>query len=181
MTSFKKRAVDGLDRALQPGAQEEIPSFAYTPTEPLDLGITAGTGVGLPWAFSKMMKKPISLGRSAAIGFGPVGTPIAGAMDAAGILMGPLADPEYQAGNRGYLEAVRASAQRNMEQIGRGSAEARRKYGLMGVPAQAVHGVFNPVSSTLYLAKNLRDYLSTKEGQDNAQAAEYCIARALGS
>lgn len=166
--------VEGLDPE-----QLKMPDLLHTPTEPLDLATLAGMGVGAPYLFSRLMGSPLSLGRSAMLGFGPVGMPIAAVGDVANTFLGPLSDPRYQLGMRGYLPSLAAGVAKNIKQLGEAGHEARERYGAFGIPVQMAHGIVNPVTSAMYLGKNLKDALLSKEGQDMALQVSESVAAAL--
>jgi hypothetical protein len=158
----------------------EMQSLVYTPTEPLDLGVMAGLGVGAPWAMGKLMGSPMSLGRSALYGFGPSVMPLTALSDTANIFLGPLADPRYQLGMRGYLSSLGHGVQKNIQQMSEASKAARERYGALGIPIQMVHGLMNPVTSAMYLGRSVKDYMAGPAGPQAAVQAEGAINRALG-
>ena len=163
-----------------PENELKAPELLYAPTAPSDVGLAAGMGVGMPWLFGKMTRNPMSLGRSAAVGFGPTALPLTAVGDAANMFMGPLADPRYQLGMQGYWNSFGKGVQRNVKQLGESGREAKSRYGALGIPVQMFHGLMNPLTSSMYLGKNVFDLLQSKEGQDMALKAEAAVKCALG-
>jgi hypothetical protein len=158
----------------------EMPSLVYTPTEPLDLATMGAFGVGAPWLFGKAMGSPVSLGRAATYGFGPVVLPLTAVGDVANMFLGPMADPRYQLGMRGYFESLGHGVKKNIEQVSEAAREARRRYGAMGIPVQMAHGIMNPVTSAMYLGRSLKDWMLGPSGAESALRAEGAVDRALG-
>ena len=184
LQEVKKAAILPLVQAATELSDEdkpitEMPSLTYTPTTPSEISLAAALGVGAPWALSKAVGNPITLGRSAYLGFGPVAMPIMGLQDTLQTVAGPLVDPYYQAGERGYLESLGKGISRNIEQVSKAESELKEKYGLLGLPIQMAHGVMNPVTSTLYLGRSLKDWLMGPEGQNAAMSASDAVQRSL--
>jgi hypothetical protein len=171
-------AMEGGVEGFDP-SQFEIPSLVYTPTEPLDLGTMGALSVGGPWLFSKLMGNPISLGRAAALGFGPVALPFGVVGDITNTFLGPVADPHYQLGLRGYWDSLGRSVGKNIKQVGTAAQEARERYGALGIPVQMTHGLMNPITSAMYMGKNLKEYLLGPSGGESALGAHDAVNKAL--
>jgi hypothetical protein len=90
-----------------------------------------------------------------------------------------LNDPAYQSGEQGYFDSVARHVGANVDELGRAAREARERYGALGLPVQMLHGISNPLSSTLYLLKNIKDTLVGKEGAALAVRAQAEIAASL--
>lgn len=146
------------------------------PTDPLDVSVAAGQTVGLPWLSRQMMGTPISLGHAARIGLSPVETPMNALIDVA---TAPLESPEYQSGESGYLGSMISGLKQRAHDVGEAGRDAQKRYGMLAYPLQAFHGISNPVSSTIYGAGQLKDYLFGKSGAQLARRAEQAIAERL--
>lgn len=163
--------------------QERIPAGSWAPVSPGELGFAGATTVAAPWLLSKGLSKvtgaaPMSLGEAGRWAFGPIGLPWAVGGDLLSMATSPLSNPAYQAGHVGYLGALGPGIENEIRNISRSSREAREKYGLLGLPVQALHGIWNPVTSSLYALKNIRESLFDKAGSVAAKA-ESVVARAL--
>jgi len=180
--------VDPLDARIRRNAlakmaapEDEVsrgPVTAWAPTDPGELATSGGMSIAAPMLISRLMRSPISLPQALSWGIGPLSLPISAVADTAGIAASPLADPKYQSGERGYFEALGPGLENQIRYMGQKSREARERYGPLGIPVQALHGIWNPVSGTAYMLKNLRDTFLDKAGHA-ALRAEQAIARSL--
>jgi hypothetical protein len=176
LTSFMNKVAQG---EVPPGLQPGVP-IAYTPVSPAELGVAGGLSVGVPWALSKLTKTPMSLASAAKYGLGAAGLPMALAFDVGKIGLHPLIDPEYAAGRRGLIGSMGAGATAAADRMAQASEEARRRYGIFGAPVQSLHGIFNPLSSAVYLAQALKHALTTKEGAWMAAEADAAVESVIG-
>ena len=154
------------------------------PVEPLELGITAGMGL-LPMAVSKVPKlwggktEPMSIGKSFKLNFGPAFMPASAIFEGLGFAMNPLEDPQYQRGERGYLSSAWKGMQASAERFGERGAEARRRYGLAGIPVQVLHGIMSPLSALGYLGGTVKDMFVGDQAPAYANKAASAVASAL--
>ena len=152
-----------VKRALSPPE-----TLTFNPTTPGELAFSAGLGVGVPYALSrsarllgKVPANPMSLGRAAYVGLGPVGIPLAGATDLAQLAMRPSLDPEYQAGRSSYVQSLARGAGESIDEMRRAGLDAEQRYGrLLSLPVKALHGITNPVTSLMYLGRSAADLVS---------------------
>jgi hypothetical protein len=134
------------------------------PVTPGELAMAGGMSIGVPWVISRATASPMSLGEAAKWSVTPKGT---GAMifnDILGTGLGAFNEPGYRSGQQGFLSATGSAFGRQVRGIGQASREARERYGLLGVPLQALHGIWNPLSSTAYMLKSMRDSVFDKAG-----------------
>jgi hypothetical protein len=159
---------------------------AYAPVGLGETGLALGMGTALPWAISRAPKlwggnisKAPSLGESFKISFGPTFLPATALMEGlAGYGLAPFSDPEYKRGERGYLGSVSKAYENAIESLRERGAEARKRYGILGVPSQAFHGILNPLASWGYLGKQLKDKI-LGDGDRLSMQAEDAVGKAL--
>ena len=95
------------------------------------------------------------------------------------VLTAPFFDPEYEAGDKSYLNSLASGISSRADRIGVSGREAREKYGPLGVGLQAIHGILNPVSGSFYAAREAGKYLLGKAGEALITQAETAIDKAL--
>lgn len=155
-------------------------SGVMAPVSAADWAITGSAAVGVPYLISKLKRKAITPGQAVSAAVGREALPYTTLGELVTILgVNPLRDPLYQRGERKYWKSVGEGMSGQIEDVGRKSEELRKKYGLLGLPLQAVHGVLNPISSVAYAGRSLKDYLSGPQGPAQAKQAELRVSEAL--
>jgi len=165
----------------------EVPTMRLgeqAPVTPGELAWAGGMSVGVPWLGSRMpgvsslFGGPISTGEAAKWTVSPkfIGFSVLG--DVLGSGLGAFSQPGYQKGEQGYMSAVGSAFKEHMRGVGQASREARDRYGLFGVPLQALHGIWNPLASTGYMLKNVKDTVFDKAGSA-ALRAQHAVEKAL--
>ena len=150
------------------------------PVDPVDWAVTGAAATGVPLAISHLKQKPMSFGQSVASAVGPKAVPYTALAELVSILgINPMRDPLYRRGNRGYWKSVGEGLSGQAEDIGRKGEELRNRYGALGLPLQALHGVLNPISSAVYAGKSFKDLLMGKQGSLLAKTAEAQVLCAL--
>ncbi len=79
----------------------------------------------------------------------------------------PFSDPKYKRGERGYASSWWEGQKGDAERLGQKAREATQRYGVSGIPLQALHGLLNPVSSLLYGGGAVKDYLTRAKTNDS--------------
>lgn len=167
--------------------QAPIESAAYrrtvgvmAPVTPAEWGVTGAAATGVPYIVAALKQKPITIREAISSAAGPGALPYTALGELVTVLgINPLRDPLYQRKERGYWQSVREGMAGQIEDIGRKSEELRKRYGLLGLPLQAVHGVLNPISGIAYAGKGIKALLSGPEGPTRAKQAELRILEAL--
>jgi hypothetical protein len=156
-------------------------STLFTPTTAPEIGLAGGLQVGVPYLVGRtgFFGTPLTMGQSAAAALGPAAIPFTAATDIGGTVLAPLSDPAWRSDRAGYLESVGHAARRNLARFGEAAEEARRKYGPLGIPLQALYGVLNPVTGLGYALSNIYDTMAQKRGEAVACRAESAIRAAL--
>jgi len=156
------------------------------PVSPGEVGLAAGAGVALPWAVSRAgrligrtPKNPLSLRQSALLSFGPKFLPAAALFEALGYGLSPLTDPAYQRGERSLPSSIYEGMKGSVQAVGQRGQEARERYGALGIPVQALHGILNPMSSIAYMGGALKDFVFGTDGKQLAQQAGPAVQGAL--
>jgi hypothetical protein len=150
------------------------------PVEPIDWGVTGAAAVGMPLAIARLKNKPMTLGQAAASAVGPKAVPYTAVAELVSILgINPMRDPQYRRGTRGYFKSVGEGLAGQAEDFGRKSEELRNRYGALGLPLQALHGVLNPISGVTYAGKSFKDLLMGKQGALLAKSAEAQVVASL--
>jgi hypothetical protein len=168
------------------GAEYQGTRPVGAPVSPFELGLTGGLGAALPYGFNRLGRAlggktpPVSLARSAVQSFGPTFLPITAAFEGIQLGLNPLSDPRYKRGDIGYVKSLGEGVKGSIDTLAERGRQARKKYGLLGVPVQALHGILNPITSTAYLARSLKDSLMGKASEDAALNADNAITAALG-
>lgn len=142
------------------------------PVTPSEMAWAGGMSVGLPWAISRAAGSPMSLGEAAKWSVTPKAFGAMAFNDILGAGLGAFDEPGYQSGRQGYLSAAGSAFGRQVKGIGQASREARERYGLLGVPLQVLHGIWNPLASTAYMLKNVKDTMLDKAGSFALEAQE---------
>lgn len=127
--------------------------LVYAPTDPVDVGLAGGLSVGVPYLVSRIYGSPNPLRRSLAYSFGAPSVVGGTMMDVGRILLNPLTDPKYTKGQQGYLKSVGEGFNRGMDYLDAAGVETRNRYGVAGIPIQALHGILNPVTGLSSLAR----------------------------
>lgn len=169
----------GVDRSeKEPGPHSTI----STPVDLPDIALSQAPLVGSSYIMGRLGFPGIQPGLGGAVKatFGPLGLPAYGLSELLGLVMSPLSDPRYQVGRKGYLSSLGEQLGRNVDAVGTAGRDAREKYGPLGLPVQALHGILSPVSSSLYLLKNLKETFAGRGGEDRALNAQDAVARSLG-
>jgi hypothetical protein len=172
---------DALGLREEEEEEGQSPSI-FTPVSPTDIAMATAPVVGSTYLLGRMGLPTIGPGIGGAIraAFGPLALPAYGLGELFGLGLGPLSDPAYRSGRKGYFSGLSDQVGRNVEAIGEAGREAREKYGPLGLPVQALHGILNPVSGSLYLLKNLKETFTGREGEERAKEAQVAVARVLG-
>lgn len=142
---------------------------------------TAGT-VGLNRLFHRFSATPppkMSWGEAAKSTISPAFLPMAGAFEALNLATAPKRDPLFQSGQRSYLSSLSEGIGGAVENFGKTQEDIRNRYGLLGMPLQALGGITSPITGLAYAGKSLKDSLLGKEGADVVKRAESAIHRAL--
>lgn len=137
------------------------PESVNAPVSPAELAGTAIAYGGAPYAtsrlplLSRIFGPPVSLSKSIATGLGPAALPLIGASDAAQLLLGS------------------ASVSSRIDEMRESGRAAAKRYGVLALPIQALHGVLNPVTSIGYGLSSLGRAVLGKSGSlaDEARAA----------
>ena len=157
------------------------------PTTPGEIGASVGLGTGMTWAVPRLMNKfrnkpsltpPPTVGEAAKASFGPGMLPITGAFELANLAMNPMADPKYQRGERSYMQSAKEGWKGTQERFGKSQEDVRNKYGLLGLPVQALHGILNPITGLAYAGTGIYDKLTGKEGGELITQADMLVDKA---
>lgn len=169
--------------------QNPLESEAYrataevaAPVEPKDIAATAAFNTAFPMVISRIPKiggDPVNFGGAVNMAVGPRGFLPMTVANSVFSGLRPLGDPQWQKGNRSYLKSFHENIKGQAHNLARKSEEARDRYGLAGVPLQAVHGVMNPIASLYHGGETLYNLLMGKKGEDMAVRAESAIHEAL--
>jgi len=188
---------------LQAEAYRSSSSVA-APVSPTELGVTTAMQLGLPMAMSRIpffnRSSPVPDPHNTTMNpsithdpkahhIGPRGAlemwmgpkyflPTAAISSVASALR-PIGDPLYRAGKRSYFKSLHEGVMGEAQNLTRAGEEARKRYGLLGVPLQALHGVMNPIASIYSGGQAVHDLLMGKKGEDMSLRAEVSISRAL--
>jgi hypothetical protein len=159
-----------------------VQSTTNLPVDVSDIALSQAPLVGSAYLMGRLGFPSIQPGLGGAVKatFGPLGLPMYGLSELVGLGAAPFSDPAYQVGRKGYFGALGEQLGRNVEAVGEAGRSAREKYGPLGLPVQALHGILNPVSSSLYLLKNLKETFTGREGETRAKEAQFVVARTLG-
>lgn len=147
-------------------------------------GAAAGAGMmtAFPWLLSRIPRagramgfdKPMTLGQSFKYGFLPSFLPLSAGIEGISHLAAPFSDPQRVRGERGYWKSVGESFRGAQEGLAERGAEARARYGMLGIPLQMFHGVMNPLASLSYLGRSVGD---TFKRPDIKQWAEEAVQK----
>ena len=87
-------------------------------------------------------------------------------------------DPLYHNGQRGYLKSVAKGYEGQLDSMQAREKETREKYGPLGLPVQALHGVMNPISSIGYAARAGKNFVMGKQSSELlARVLKYAISK----
>ena len=164
---MKKRAL-----AMPVNDPEGDLEMLHMPVKPTEIAASLAYNSATPTALHLLSGTPLTLGSV----MGPAFLPLSAAGD---VLTAPFFDPDYQLGDKGYLNSLASGISSRADRIGISGREAREQYGPLGIPLQAVHGILNPVSGSFYAARELGKYLFGKEGEAIITEAETVIDRVL--
>ena len=130
------------------------------PVQPGEIATSLAYSAAVPAALNFLQNKPVSLLGSIGQAFSPAMLPANAVGD---VLTAPFFDPEYQLGDKGYLNSLASGISERANRIGEMGRQVRNRYGVLGIPLQALHGMLNPVSGSLYGLRSLHNYLFDKE------------------
>lgn len=164
----------------EPQEPERPERSISAPVTPGELGTAAVENVGIPWGISRVLSGPTSVAGVAKSMFGPAALPFNSAFDVIGAATGPLSDPMYQSGQRGYLASIGPSFNRKLDELGDAQRETEQKYGVLGTPIQALHGLMNPLTSASYLVRGVGQNVMDKFGSLGLEAEERIRASLRG-
>lgn len=111
--------------------------------------------------------------------FGPGAVIPTAAFETARIALNPMSDPLYRRGQRSYLSSVGKGFEGQMDSMRDREKETRGKYGPLGVPVQAFHGILNPITSIGYAARAGKDLVMGKQSALLARLSKAVINKAL--
>ncbi len=154
------------------------------PVTPGEIAAAGGLGVAAPWLGSKLTtiaglsKAPLTLREAASWSVSPKFFGPAVLADTLTSGLGALSEPGYQSGRLNYLNAVRRAFNRKVKGVALASREARERYGLLGIPLQVLHGIWNPVSSMAYMLRSMKGEPFNKIGSIALEAQEV-VTRSL--
>jgi len=158
--------------------RRESGSMAEAPATLGSAARTAGFMTAFPWLISrgsylwgKKPKDPMTLGQSFRFGFLPSFLPVSAALEGLNYALAPLSDPQRARGERSYLKSLGESFRGAQEGLAERGAEARARYGMLGIPLQMFHGVMNPLASLAYLGRSIGGAFSKPRVEEWAQEA----------
>jgi hypothetical protein len=173
-------------RAGQKAQQVELEQAAYhkgsyvpAPESFLGAGTSAAATVAPTKLFSHLFN-PMSWRESAKLSLGPASLPFSTLFEAGSLGAAPLGDPLYQRGERGYFGSLSEAAKSRMDQFERAGKNVRERYGVAGVPIQALQNAFNPLTGTAFAGKELYKSLSGPTAAELSMQAEQDLAKYLG-
>lgn len=172
---FKKKAEIHFPSHLTEYAHAAALSPAEAPVEPVDLATSAAQTTLVPWLTHRLSGRPVSMVEATRTGLSPAQIPMNALFDVA---TAPLSDPQYQSGKRNYFSAINHGLVAKARGIGDAGKDVHERYGALGYPIQAFHGITNPVSSTLYGIGEAGKYLLGKESAELVKRAERAIEKA---
>lgn len=155
-----------------------IPGLSFIPDSPSEIATSTAAATAVPWVMSRVIpwsSQALTLGQSAAEAMGPAGLPLTSITDVVGA---PLKSQKYNNGDIGYLAAIPDGLKAKAQEL-QDAADHMKGWGALRYPVQALHGVFNPATSWLYLLKAMRGETFDKQSMDLAAAAEEAIRRRL--
>lgn len=168
----------GVVESDEPISKMSPGELVQAPVDPGDLAITGANYVAAPYLMSKVMGPSLTLGQAAASGLGPAFLPASGIFNVLNLVSGPLRDPKYIRGQQGYLSSLPSAMESQVDAMREAGREAARKYGILGLPLQAFHGILNPVTSLGLGVSSVGRALLGKSGELEMEA-EDSISEAL--
>lgn len=163
-----------------PTSPGEMVTQLVTPT---DIGMTGAAMVGAPYLMGKYKlfgATPVSLGEAASSGLGVASFPVMGLGNLMSWASGPLRDPKYQKGERGYLSSIIPSIETQADVMKMQAREVAKRYGLLGLPVQAFQGIMNPLTGTVFATKELKKALTGKYASLRREAKEGIVEALRG-
>ena len=148
----------------------------HIPVKPSEIATSLAYNMATPAAMRVAAGSPLTVSGMIGTLFSPSALPLTAVGD---VVTAPFFDPAYELGEKGYLDSLASGISTRADRIGELGRNVRKRYGVFGVPLQALHGILNPVSGSLYGLRSMHDYFFGKAGEVLATRAEAVIDKAL--
>ena len=141
-------------RSLAEDKAERARTHVFAPTTGKDLAKDVAVMSGLGYGFQQIVHMLRGRGGLAPLGSAmhetwtsPSALKFMGALEVGRAGLSPLWDPQWQRGERGYLSSVGNTATEMERKFRQANRKAFDNMGALAVPATAVHGLLNPLTS----------------------------------